>query len=322
MNGSVRAPERQILARCRLAEELIRRQFHGTGGWGHGGTQFATEPTAWALLALWSFPWASPATELGLTALMAHQGSDGLWPAVGYGARANFWATAMAVNALLILGAKPKTFAASVGALVHCCPLEASWLVRLKFRFSDRQVRFDPTKYGWSWVPDTVSWVVPTSMALITLQRARRRGLIGGWEFENRLRLGAEMLLDRACTGGGWNAGNAVVYGVPLRPHIDATAIALAALRLHYQHTIVRNSLTWILDCIQCPSAYSLAWLILAVARYRDLRSDVMPALTAARDRLIELVDNPQGIQDTSTIALAALALGVGSTGNPFEVNA
>jgi len=47
-----------------------------------------------------------------------------------------------------------------------------------------------------------------------------------------------------------------------------------------------------------------------------------MPALTAARDRLIELVDNPQGIQDTSTIALAALALGVGSTGNPFEVNA
>jgi len=225
MNGAVRARERQILTRCRLAEELIRRQLHGTGGWSHGGTQFATEPTAWALLALWSFPWASPATELGLTALMAHQGSDGLWPAVGYGARANFWATAVAVNALLILGAKPQTFAASVGALVHCCPLEASWLVRLKFRFSDRQVRFDPTKYGWSWVPDTVSWVVPTSMALITLQRARRRGLIGGWEFENRLRLGTEMLLDRACIGGGWNAGNAVVYGVRLRPHIDATAI-------------------------------------------------------------------------------------------------
>src|SRR3984893_14150871 len=86
MNGAVRAPERQILTRCRLAEELIRRQLHGTGGWSHGSTQFATEPTAWALLALWAVPWASPATELGLTALMAHQGSDGLWPAVGYGA--------------------------------------------------------------------------------------------------------------------------------------------------------------------------------------------------------------------------------------------
>jgi hypothetical protein len=91
-----------------------------------------------------------------------------------------------------------------------------------------------------------VSWVVPTSMALITLERARRQGLVRGSEFEERLRLGAEMLLDRACLEGGWNAGNAVVYGVPLRPHIDGTAIALAALRFHYYHLlIVHSSLTW-----------------------------------------------------------------------------
>ena len=43
-----------------------------------------------------------------------------------------------------------------------------------------------------------VSWVVPTSMVLITLERARRKGLIRGSEFKKRLRLGAEMLLDRA----------------------------------------------------------------------------------------------------------------------------
>ena len=46
------------------------------------------------------------------------------------------------------------------------------------------------------------------------------------------------------------------------------------------------------------------------------------PALTAARDRLAALVEDPRGIQDTSTIALAALALGVDSNDNPFEVNA
>src|ERR1019366_1801915 len=146
----------------------------------------------------------------------------------------NFWATAMAVNALMIVGAAPRALAVSLDALVRCRPVEASWLVRLKFRLSDRQVRFDPTKYGWSWVPDTVSWVVPTSMALITLGRAKRQGLIRGRGLEKRLRLGAEMLLDRACSEGGWNAGNAVVYGVPLRPHIDVTALALAALRFHY----------------------------------------------------------------------------------------
>jgi hypothetical protein len=309
------------LAQWRLSEELIRRQLPRTGGWSHDSTQFATEPTALALLALWSSTWASIATEQGFTTLMSFRRSDGLWPAVGDWAGVNFWTTAMAVNALMILGAKPKTCAASVGALVHNCPLEASWLVRLKFRYTDRQVRFDPKKYGWPWVPDTVSWVVPTSMVLITLERARSRGLAGGSALDNRLRLGTEMLLDRACAGGGWNAGNALVYGVPLRPHIDATAIALAALRPQYHQPIVRNSLTWLLDCIQCPSAYSLAWLILAITIYREVRSDVAPALTAARDRLVTLVEDPQAIQDTSTIALAALALGGGPTDNPFEVN-
>ena len=211
--------------------------------------------------------------------------------------------------------------APSLDALVESQPLEASWLVRLKFRFSDRQVRFDPTKYGWPWVPNTVSWVLPTSMALIALERARKRGLVGGLEIETRVRLGAEMLLDRACVGGGWNAGNAVVYGVRLRPHIDATAIALAALQLHHQNPIVRDSLTWLLDRVHCPSAYSLAWLVLAVAAYRDVRADVIPALTAACNHLAALVEDPRGVQDTSTIALAALALGVDSNGNPFEVN-
>ena len=320
MNGSVVAAERQTSARDRLLEEVVRRQLPRTGGWSHSGTQFATEPTAWALLALYSCPWASSATEQGLTALMLRQQPAGLWPAVGDGAGANFWDTAMAINTLVIIGANPKTFRASLDALVHCRPLEASWLVRLKFRLSDRQVRFDPTKYGWPWVPDTVSWVAPTSMALITLERTRRRGLAGGSELDNRLRLGTEMLLDRACAGGGWNAGNALVYGVPLRPHIDATAIALAALRSQYHLPIVRNSLTWMLNRIDCPSAYSLAWVILAAAAYKDVRSDVSPALDMARDRLAALVEDPRAVEDTSTVALAALALRPENTNNPFEV--
>ena len=174
--------------------------------------------------------------------------------------------------------------------------------------------------YGWPWVPSTVSWVVPTSMALIALECAKRRGLIRSSEFKEKMRLGAEMLLDRACPEGGWNAGNAIVYGVPLRPHIDATALALAALRFHYHLPIVHSSLTWMLNRIDCPSAYSLAWVILAAAAYRDVRSDVLPALAIARDRLAILVEDPSAVEDTSTIALAALALGLETGTNPFEV--
>jgi len=157
-------------------------------------------------------------------------------------------------------------------------------------------------------------------MALIALERAKSQETIRGSELQKRLRLGVEMLRDRVCPGGGWNAGNAVVYGVPLRPHVDATAIALAALRFHHDLPIVRDSLTWILNRIDCPSAYSLAWVILSAAVYKDLRSDVAPALEMARDRLAALVDDPREVQDTSTIALAALALEPETATNPLEV--
>jgi len=321
MNRSLAGLERQGLARCRLLAELRHRRLLRPGGWSHCGAQFGTEPTSLALLALNASPACSAVTTEDLAPLIALRQPNGLWPAVGVGAAGvSFWATAMAVNALMTLGASAETLRASLDALVHCRPLEASWLVRLKFRLSDRQVRFDPKKYGWPWVPDTVSWVVPTSMALITLGRAKRQGLIRGKELEKRLRLGAEMLLDRACPEGGWNAGNAVVYGVPLRPHLDATALALAALRCQYHLPIVRNSLTWMLNRIDCPSAYSLAWVILAAAAYKDVRSDVSPALDLARDRLTALVEDPRAVEDTSTVALAALALGPENTNNPFEV--
>src|SRR5688572_23685288 len=39
------------------------------------------------------------------------------------------------------------------------------------------------------------------------------------------IQLGAEMLVDRACLGVGWNAGNGVVLGSPLRPHVNATSV-------------------------------------------------------------------------------------------------
>ena len=81
------------------------------------------------------------------------------------------------------------------------------------------------------------------------------------------------MLLDRMCPGGGWNAGNSVVYGVALAPHIDATSIALAGLRFHYHLPEVRQSFSWLLTA-DCSSAYSLAWKILALQCYVDVRSD------------------------------------------------
>jgi hypothetical protein len=70
----------------------------------------------------------------------------------------------------------------------------------------------------------------------------------------------------------------------------------------------------------ECPSAYSLAWVILAAAAYKDVRADVLPVIDIARNRLAALVEDPKAVEDTSTIALAALALGPDGANNPFEV--
>jgi hypothetical protein len=322
MNNPVAGVGQRMSARYRLSEELCRRQLPGARGWSESGRQLATEPTAWALLASRSSTCPAPGVRDGLDALLSMRQPDGLWSAFADSTGRSLWATALSLNALMSLPSQALTVAASLDALVRCNPLEASWFVRLKFRYSDRQVRFDPTKYGWGWVPGTVSWVVPTSMVVIALARARHRGLIGGKVLHTRLRLGAEMLLDRACPGGGWNAGNPVVYGVPLRPHVDATAIALAALRMRYQHPTVSASLDWLLTQTPWCSPYSLAWLAIALDLYRDVHADVDAILYAIQEHLAARIDDPRSIPDTSTIALAALALGLETGDNPFEVRA
>ncbi|HEU0140403.1 MAG TPA: hypothetical protein VFQ79_11845 [Bryobacteraceae bacterium] len=92
--------------------------------------------------------------------------------------------------------------------------------------------------------------------------------------FLSRLREQAPVATSGA--GGGWNAGNSVVYGVPLTPHLDTTSLAVAALRFHYHLPEVRQSLSWLLAA-KCSSAYSLTWKILALRSYLDVRSDVGP---------------------------------------------
>jgi hypothetical protein len=129
--------------------------------------------------------------------------------------------------------------------------------------------------------------------------------------------LGCSMLLDRMCPGGGWNAGNSVVHGVALAPHIDATSIALAGLRFHYHLPEVRQSLSWLLAA-DCSSAYSLAWKILALQSYVYVRSDARPAIEVAQAKLAVLTQEPEQIAANSTLALSILALG--GNPNPFAL--
>jgi hypothetical protein len=185
--------------------------------------------------------------------------------------------------------------------LLDCSGRESHWPWKWKFRTVDRHVSFDPDRFGWPWQPDTVSWVVPTAFAVMALNQLPCA--CGGFErLPWRVDRGVQMLLDRACPHGGWNAGNGVVYGSALSAHPDDTAIALLALVDHRREVIVQRSLAGLDSATaRLPSPWSLAWAHLALAAYGRPISAMRDCLSTHSD-LDELEDN-------STLALLCLAL-------------
>jgi hypothetical protein len=171
-----------------LAARLAAGQFSDRQ-WGYTTRQSATEPSCFALLALRS-QLQSGAHDDHLRVLTSYQRPDGFWPAVDQDSGPDVWATAVAVNTLIELSCSDRALRLGIHALVNANPRETHWLYHLKFRLIDTHVRFDPSKFGWGWVPCTVSWVIPTAMALIALERSRERNLVSAKELERRLVLG------------------------------------------------------------------------------------------------------------------------------------
>jgi hypothetical protein len=181
-----------------------------------------------------------------------------------------------------------------------CHGKEYNWFWKWKFRTADRHVRFDPDKSGWPWIPDTLSWVVPTAFAILALSPVRC-SCSSLKEIGVRVDCGIEMLIDRACPGGGWNAGNGVVYESALAPHPDDTAIALLALCNRTAHPVVKTSLDWLEHTsLTLTAPWSLAWVVLALSAYGRRVAPLITSLSAIPD--------PSGIEDTSTLALVCLA--------------
>jgi hypothetical protein len=185
--------------------------------------------------------------------------------------------------------------------LLHFTGKESDWLWKWKFRTADRHVKFDPDKSGWPWFPDTVSWVVPTSFAILALDQLS--STCGGFkQVPGRMNAGIQMLLDRACPSGGWNAGNGVVYGEPLSAHVDDTAVALLSLRAHSQDETVARGITFLENSTATLIASSsLAWAILALAAHARSVTALQKRLTSS-----SLLTT---FEDTSTLAVCCLAL-------------
>jgi hypothetical protein len=285
--------------------ELGRRQLPA-GGWAalRSSAQASLESTCLATLAIGSDD--SDEVRLAQEFLVRVQNPNGSWPAFFGDDQDGAWVTSLAAIALRDVATAIPARLSGIHWLMKCQGREANWFWRWKFLTADRHVRFDPDKFGWPWFPDTCSWVVPTAFAILALSQVPCS--CGGLEdIPLRVDLGIEMLMDRACPDGGWNAGNGVVYGSTLAPHPDDTAIALLALNNRTQHPVVQASLECLERTAQTLTApWSLAWAILALAAHGRA---VGPLVT----RLMALPDL-SGNDDTCTLAIVCLAADCGRT--------
>src|SRR5262245_10636171 len=206
-----------------LQEEIETRALP-RGGWAsETSSRAAVETTCYALMALSDREGATRDNAIEL--LLRTQNPDGSWPAFDGDDPEGCWTTALVTIALHYMGFPSHVLQKPIDWLVKNKGREAHWFWKWKFRTVDRAVQFNADKFGWSWFPGTVSWVIPTAFSLIALKQAF--SCCRADQLTKRIQLGMEMLRDRACPQGGWNAGNGIVFGEPLTPHIDATAITL-----------------------------------------------------------------------------------------------
>ena len=279
------------------------------GGWGLvPGRASMTEATATAALGMGRVDTTAARTSVrrALDWLRTRQQPDGSWP-VGDRVREPSWATSVAVLALAAAGGDDGQRLDLARTWLMRQEGARNWLARLLHFVApgEQAVRQNPNLRGWPWVAGTASFVVPTSYGILALRKLSPKGLQN--DVAARVREAEAMLEDRTCAGGGWNYGNAQVYGEQLNPFADTTALALIALQHRATSTTNRQSLERLPALMaSAGSGYALAWGTICLALYGQDVSEWTRRLAARPPA-------SQSAADTMTMALGLIALAGGA---------
>lgn len=270
------------------------------GGWGAGpGLPSCTEMTSLAALALR----ASGAPEDGAVQwLVGRQQPDGSWPYYE-GVPGPSWSTSLAILALADAGGHADAVRSGVAWQLEQAGLTPTWRDRIRqfLMPQDQVVDLDLNIPGWSWTPETFSWVEPTSWALLALKRARPQ--LDSRALTRRIEDGEALLRDRVCTGGGWNYGNRLVLAQSLDPFPDTTALALLALHDVPPSPAVTegiSALNRLLEVTESGLALSLGLL---ARRAHGLEPGDLA------ERLARSFEDTHFLEQTRVVALALLSL-------------
>lgn len=252
---------------------FLRQAQNSDGGWGfRPGAASRAESSCWAVRALMAASAGERADDesvvRGLSFLASGQLADGAWPSTPE-EKTGCWVTSLVCWVLASSGDEKYSKAIADGLRWVCddWPRDSSrWQRWMRKLFSSgRHSRQNDALRGWGWTPGTSSWVEPTAFALLALENMPAAGLPGN--AAERRKLGAALLYDRMCPGGGWNCGNPEVYGVAGEPLVIPTTWALLALRRDAERRENIESLAWMeknFARIQGPGSYALARICLS----------------------------------------------------------
>jgi len=262
------------------------------GGWGYYPRKASRiEPTAWALLALNEPP--APLKNWRL---------QGPWRVDVAGAPINY--AFQALSGLVLL---------QHAEYVHDASAIALSLLDVKgVRFDQTDaIRQDNSLQAWPWIDGTFSWVEPTALALLLIKKCRG-GLPAG--AADRIKVGERMLIDRVCTGGGWNYGGSNVFGQDLLPYVPTTAWGVLALQDRPREPAFVQSLARLpQDAATEPTAQALALAVLALR----VTGRPDPAITAA---LASEAARALTLQHNVGLALTLYALEDRTRGRAFAI--
>jgi hypothetical protein len=237
-------------------EKLCERALPDGGFSGKIGGGYRSDATAWAAFALAALGARGDLVRAARSRLSADQMEDGRISISPDHPQA-FWPTPLAI---LAWHGPPK----------H----RDSQLRALKFLLTTTGIHFEKNENsvvghdtlikGWPWIGDTHSWVEPTSMVLLALE-------LTGHNEHDRAREARRMLLDRQLEEGGWNYGNATVFGRQLRPMPESTGLALNALAGKVPDGVVGKSLLYLKDQInRLRTPLSLGWSLLGLGAWKE----------------------------------------------------
>jgi hypothetical protein len=291
------------------ATKLLLDSQNVDGGWGAvHGNRSTTEATSLACLALCSREQTAldPAIQKAEKWLIERQNADGSWP-MAEGLKGPSWSTAFA---MLALSESTKSTEHVIRAGRWALEQEGSTIgllakLVLALQFQKRAVHLNEDLIGWSWTPDTFSWVEPTSYFLIALKKLKRQ--LPPKAFQERVPQGELMIYDRMCENGGWNYGNSSVYGERLWPYPDVTAVALIALQDHRERKENQMSLQALGEMAKnTGSGLALGWTTLCYVLYGKDG-------TVLKRLLEQRFGKTRFLGETKAIALSMLALGNGA---------